>query len=52
MHKTKIFAKVSRQKALREAGIPFNVDQDLNFVFLTKRDMNKAMEVLEEACEL
>ena len=52
MHKTNVFAKVSRQYVLREAGIPFSVDQDLNFVFLTEKDKTKAMAALEEACEL
>ena len=52
MHKTSIFAKVSRQYVLREAGIPFSVDQDLNFVFLTEKEKDKAIAVLDAACEL
>lgn len=52
MHKTNIFAKVSRQHVLKEAGIPYNVDPDLNFVFVTEKDKNRAIAVLDEACEL
>lgn len=52
MHKTDIFAKVSRQYVLKDAGIPFSVDQDLNFVFVTENDKNRAIAALDAACEL
>lgn len=47
-----IFATAERQRILKECGIKYCVDQDLNFVFKTKADETKAVKVLKNALEL
>lgn len=49
---TNIFATKARQNILDECGIKYKVDMELNFVFNTKADYEKAVNILENALEL
>lgn len=52
MVSTEIFATQSRKEILDECGITYSVDQDLNLVFKTVPEKEKAVRILDEACEL
>lgn len=47
-----IFATAERQRVLKEFGIKYCVDQDLNLVFKSKEEEKKAVRVLKAALEL
>ena len=52
MFGTDIFATQELQDVLKEFGIAFCVDLELNFVFKTYADKEKALQILEKACLL
>lgn len=50
--KDEIFATAERQKVLDDFNIKYKVDINLNFVFETESEKNKAVKVLKGALEL
>ena len=50
--KEPIFATRDRQELLDTFGVKYAVDTDLCFVFKSAKDEEKAIKVLECACEL
>lgn len=47
-----IFATKERQEILKDFGINYAVDMELNFVFKNKTEEKRAIKLLKEACEL
>lgn len=49
---TEIFATQARQDVLDMFGIKYAVDHELNFMFKSEEDKQRAIQLLEDALEL